>query len=104
MSEGDQVTKPTPPSRTDRDRGAAVSGVGGARGVRTQTDMIMGAAQDAVPEEAATLVGEMTGLIEEAEVGRHRKKTIYWGDGRKRNICEDMTLSSHSEAMPYCSR
>ena len=84
----------------DRDSGAAVSGVGGARGVRTQTDRLTGAAQDAASEDAATLVGDRTVLTVEAELGRRRKKKIDWVDEGKRNICEDMTSSAHSEAMP----
>ena len=87
MSEGSQVTKPTSPNRTDRDSGAAVSGVGGARGGRTQTERLTGAAQDAVSEDALKLVDYRAGITEEAEVGWRRKKTIDWGDGRKRNIC-----------------
>ena len=51
-------------------------------------------------KEAAMLVKDRTGLKVEAEVGRCRKKTIDWGDGGKRNICEDRTLSDHSEAKP----
>ena len=100
MHKGDQVTKPTPPIRTDRVNRAAVSGVVGARGGRTQTDRITGAAQDAVLEEAAMSVKDRTGLKVEAEVGRCRKKTIDWKDGVKRNICEDRTLSAHIEAKP----
>ena len=57
-------------------------------------------AQDAVSEEAAMLVKDRTGLIVEAEVGRCIKKTSDWGDGGKRNISENRTLSAHSEAMP----
>ena len=57
----------------------------------------MGAAQGAVPEEAATLVKDRTGIKLEAEVGRCRKKTMDW---EKNNIREDRTLSAHSEAMP----
>ena len=49
-------------------------------------------------EEAAMLVKERTGLKVEAEVGQCRKKTIDWGDGGIRNICEYRTLSAHSEA------
>ena len=52
-----------------------------------------------VPEEASTLVGDRTGLTAEDEVGRRRKKKIDWGEGGKINICEDNTLSAHSEAM-----
>ena len=84
----------------DRDNREAVSGVGGARGGITQTDRLTVAAQYAVSEEAATLVKYRTGLRVEAEVGRCRKKTVDWGDGGKRNIREDRTLSAHSEAMP----
>ena len=46
------------------------------------------------------LVKHRTGLKVEAEVGQFRKKTIDWGDGGKRNICEDMKSSANSEAMP----
>ena len=67
----------------DRDSGVAVSRVGGARGGRTWTDRIKGETQDALSEEAATLVKDRTGLTVEAEVGRHRKKNIDWGDGGK---------------------
>ena len=99
MREGGQVTKTTPPPTSmDRDSREAVSRVGGARGGRTQADKLTGAAQDAVSKEAATLVGESTGLKVEAEVGRRKKKT--WGDGGKINISEDITSSAHSEAMP----
>ena len=69
MREGDQVTKPTPYTRTVRDRRAAFSEVGGARGCRNQTDSITRAAQDVVSEEAVMLVGDRAGLIAEAEVG-----------------------------------
>ena len=102
MHKGDQATKPPPPphTRKDRDNGATVSRVGGARGGRTQTARLTGAAQDAVSEEAAMLVKDRTGLKVEAEIGRCRKKKIDWGDGGKMNIREDRTLSSHSEAMP----
>ena len=100
MHEEPQIIKPIPSIRTDRDNRAAVRGVAGARGDRTQTDRITGAAQDAVLEEAAMLVKDRTGLKVEAEVGRCRKKTIDWGDGGKHNICEDMTLSSHSKSNP----
>ena len=51
-------------------------------------------------EEAAMLVKDRIGLKVEAEVGRCRKETIDWGDGGRRNIREDRTLSSHSEAKP----
>ena len=51
-------------------------------------------------EEASIFLGDRTGLTAEAEVGWRRKKKIDWGDGGKRNICEDMTSSTHSEAMP----
>ena len=71
---------------------------------RTHTDSLMGAAQDEASEEAATLVKDRTGLTAEAEVGRHRKKTIDWGNGRKRDIRKDRTSSAHSEAMPYRSQ
>ena len=77
----------------------AVIGVAGALGGRTQTDRLMGAAQDAVSEEAAMLVKDRTRLKVEAEVVRCRKKTMDWGDGGKRNICEDRTFNAHSEAM-----
>ena len=99
MREGAQVTKPTPLTRMDRDSGAAVSGVRGARGGRTHTYRLMGAAQDAVLEEATTLLKERTVLTVEAEVGRRRKKTIDWVDGEKINICEDRTSSAQSEAI-----
>ena len=66
MRKGGQVTTPTPPpppNRTDRDSGVAVSGVGG------QTDRLTGASQDAVSEEAVTLVGNnRTGKRVEAEM------------------------------------
>ena len=92
--------KKTPsPTRTDRYSRAAVSGVRGARGGRTQTDRIAGAAQDAVLEEASMLVGDRTGLTAEAELGRRRNKTIDLEDWGKWNICEDMTSSAHSEAI-----
>ena len=100
MHEGDQVTKPTPPIRIYRDNRATVSGVRDARGGRTQTDSLTGAAQDTVSEEAATLVTDRTRLKVETEVGWRRKKTMDWGDGGKRNIREDRTLSAHSEAVP----
>ena len=101
VHEGAQVTKPTPPpTRMDRDNRAAVRGVGGARGGRTQTDRLTGAAQDAVSEEAATLVKGRTGVKVEAEVGICRKKTMDWGNGGKHNIRENRTLSAHSEATP----
>ena len=58
----------------DSDSGAAVSGVRGARGGRTQTDRLTAAAQDTVLEEATMLVKDKTGLTVEAEVGRRRKK------------------------------
>ena len=58
----------------------------------------MGATQDAVSEEASMLVKDRTGLKVEAQVGQCRKKTSDWGDGGIRNICEDRTLSDHSEA------
>ena len=67
-------------------------------GGRTQTDRLTGTAQDTVLEEAAMLVKDRTGLKVEAEVGWCRKKTIDWGDGGRRNICEDRKLSAHSEA------
>ena len=82
--EGDQVTKPTTPTKADRDNRAVVNGVGGARGGRTQTERLTGEAQDAVSEESATLVKERTGLKVEAELGRYRKKTMDWGDGGKK--------------------
>ena len=66
----------------------------------TQTDMIIGAEQGAVSEEAAMFVKDRTGLKVEAEVGWCRKKTIDWEDRGKRNIREDMILSDHSEAKP----
>ena len=86
VREGAQVTKPTPLNRTDRDRGAVVSRVGGAQGGRTQADRLTGVAQDAVLEEAATLVGDRKRLTAEAELGQHRKKKIDWEDGGKRDI------------------
>ena len=76
VHEGYQVTKPTPLTRMDRDNRAAFSGVGGARGGRTQTDSLAGAAQGAVSEEAAKLVKDRTVLTVEAEVGRLINKTI----------------------------
>ena len=91
---------PPPPIRTDRDNTAAISEVADARGGRTQIDRLTGAVQDTVSEEAAILVKERTGLKVEAEVVRCRKKTIDWGGGGRRNICEDRTLSAHSEAKP----
>ena len=100
VQEGAQVTKPPPPIRKDRDNRAEISGVAGARGGRTQTEMLTGAAQDSVSEEAKMLVKDRTALKEEAEVGRCRKKKIDWGDGGRRNICEERTLSSHNEANP----
>ena len=100
VHEGTQVTKPTPPTKTDRDNREAFSGVGGARGGRTQTDRLTGAAQDAVTEEAAKLVKDRTRLKVEAEVGRCRKKTMDWGSGGKRGIREKRTLCAHSEAIP----
>ena len=51
-------------------------------------------------EEDAMLVKDRTRLKVEEEVGRCRKKKIDWGDGGKRNIHEDRTLSAHSEARP----
>ena len=66
VKEGGQVTKPTRPTRTYRDNRAEVIGVRGALGGRTQTDRLTGAAQDAVSEEAATLVKYRTGLKVEA--------------------------------------
>ena len=51
-------------------------------------------------EDAAKLVGDRTVLTVEAEVGRSRNKTLDWGDGGTRNICEDRTSSDHIEAMP----
>ena len=80
VHEGDQVTKPTTPTKTDRDNRAVVNGVGGARGGRTQTGLT-GEAQDAVSEESDTLVKERTGIKVEAELGRYRKKTMDWVDG-----------------------
>ena len=100
VREGAQVKKPTPPTRTDRDSGAAFSGVRGVRGKKNQTDRLTGAAQDAVLEEASMLAKYWIGLTVEAEVGWRRKKTMDWGDGGKINICEDRTSSDHSEAMP----
>ena len=100
MREWGQVKKPAPPTRTDRDSGVAVSGVGGARGGRTHTDRITIASQDVVSEEAFTFVGDRTRLTMEAEVGHRRNKKIDWGDEVKRNIREDRTLSAHSEAIP----
>ena len=55
--------------------------------------------QDAVLEEAATLVKDRTGITSEAELGWRRKKTIYWGGMGKINIREDRTSSSHNDAM-----
>ena len=105
MHEGAQVKKNNPPpTRMDRDNRAAVSGVGRARGGRTHTDRLTGAAQDAVSEEAATLVKYRTGLKVELEVGRSRKKTMELGNDGKQNIREYRTLSAHSESMPKCSR
>ena len=46
------------------------------KSVRTRTDKLTGAAQDAVLEEAVTLVGDKTGLTSEAEVGRSRKNEL----------------------------
>ena len=66
VHEGAQVTKPTPPIRTHIYIRAAISGVAGAQGGKTETDRLTGAAQDAVSEEAATLVKYRTGL----EIGR----------------------------------
>ena len=98
MHEGGQVTKqPPPPNSTDRDNRAEVSRVGGARGGRTQTDKLTGAAQGAVSEEAAKLAKDRVGLKVEAEVGQCRKKTMDW---REKNIREDRTLRAHSKAMP----
>ena len=51
-------------------------------------------------EEAAMLVKDRRGLKVEAQVVRCRKKTSDWGDGGRRNIREDRTLSAHSEAKP----
>ena len=73
-----------PPIKLDRDNRAAISRVAGVRGRRTQTDRLMGAAHDAVSEEAAMLVKDRTRLKVEAEVGRFRNKTIYWGMGEDR--------------------
>ena len=87
-----------PPTGTDIDSGAAVSGARGARWGITHTYRLTGAAQDAVSEEAATLVGYRVGPPTEAEVGRRRKKTIDWGM-KKNKIHEDMILSAHSAAM-----
>ena len=70
VHEGDQVTKPTPPTRTDRYGGAEVCRVGGEQEGRTQTDMLTGAVQDTESEEAVKLVGDRMGLTMEAEVGR----------------------------------
>ena len=70
VREGAHLTKPTPPTRTDRYSGAAVSGVRGVQGGRTQTDRLTGEAQDVVLEEAAPLVKDRTGLTVEVEVGR----------------------------------
>ena len=100
VHEGTQVKKPPSLIRKDRYNRVAVSGVAGAQGGRTQTYRLTGAAQDAVSEEDAMLVKHRTGLKVEAEVGQFRKKTIDWGDGGKRNIREDRTLSAHSEAKP----
>ena len=84
VHEGYQVKKPTPLTRMDRDNRAAFSGVGGARGGRTQTDSLAGAAQGAVSEEAAKLVKDSTGLKVKAEVGRCREKK--WIGGMGENI------------------
>ena len=52
-----------------RDSGAAVSRVRGVQGGRTQTYRLIGAAHDAVSEEAVTLVGNnRTGKRAEAEM------------------------------------
>ena len=83
VHERSQVKKESSPTRTDRDSGAAFSGVGGAQGERTQTGRLTVVAQDAVSEYASTLVGYRTGLAEEAEVGRRINKIIDWGDGGK---------------------
>ena len=65
VHKGPQVTKPTSPlTRTDRDSGAAVSGVGVVG--RTQTDRLTGAVQDVVSEEEIMLVGYSTGLTADA--------------------------------------
>ena len=82
IREGSQVTKstPLPPPRTYRDSQAAASGVGGEQGGRTHTYRLMGSAQDAVLEEAATLVKDRTLLTAEAKIGRRRKKRIDCGD------------------------
>ena len=66
--QGGPGNNPPPPTttRTDRNSGAAVSRVGAAG--RTRTYRLTGAAQDTVPEEAVTLVGDSTGLTAEAKV------------------------------------
>ena len=61
-----------------------VRGVRGEQGGITQTERLTGAEQDAVSEEAATLVKDTTGLTVESEVGRRIKKTIDWVDGEKK--------------------
>ena len=70
------------------------------RGGRTQTERLIGAAQDVVLEEATTLVKDRTGLTVEVEVGRRRNETIDWGDVGERNIHNDRTSSACSKAMP----
>ena len=100
MHEGAQIKNQPPPIRTDRDNRAAISGVADARGGRTHTDRRTGATQDAVSEEAAVLVKDRRGLKVEAQVSRCRNKTSEWGDGGRWNICEDRTLSAHSESKP----
>ena len=76
--------KKTPPiTRTNRDSGAVVSGVGGAQGSSTQTESLTGAAQDEVSEEVVKLAVDRTGLTSEVEAGQGRKKRIDLGDGEK---------------------
>ena len=60
----------------------------------------MGAAQDAVSEEAAMLVKYRIRLKVEAQEGRCRKNTSDWEDGGRRNIREDRTLSAHGKGKP----
>ena len=86
VHEGGQVTKPTPlppPTSTERDSGASVSGFEGAHGGRIQTYRIMGVAQKAVSEEATTLMKDKTGLTVDAEVGRRLKKLIRGMGGKE---------------------
>ena len=57
-------------------------------------------AQDAVSEEAATLVKDRVLITVEVEVGWLRKKKIDCGDGGGISIREVGTSSAHSEDMP----